>query len=289
MAGFGEVFLADVGEGGVGEGDFRQLHGALEAAVGGWRQGFAAAEAFLAEPCERLVEIVAAEVDIPVAGTDLHHALLDADDGDIEGAAAEVINEQGLAGGGIGLAGSVGERGGGRLVDNAQHVEAGELAGVLGGETLALVEKRGHGDDGLPDRVAEVFLRGALELAEDEGADFLRAVGFPAELHGAVGAHEALDGEDGVLRGGNRLIFCGPADDELARRIDADGAGHGALGADRDDFELALADDRDGGIGGAEVDADDGGKIAVHGVGGQKLEVRIRWLGGGRRGLGRGG
>ena len=67
----------------------------------------------------------------------------------------------------------VGERGGRRLVDDAEHLEARDLAGLLRGLALRVVEVRGHRDDRLGDGVAEVRLGVALQLAQDLGADLL--------------------------------------------------------------------------------------------------------------------
>src|SRR3712207_7615579 len=41
----------------------------------------------------------------------------------------------------------------------SQHVETGDLTGLLGGLAFRVVEVRGDGDDGVGDRLAEVLLR----------------------------------------------------------------------------------------------------------------------------------
>src|SRR5690606_40339676 len=61
---------------------------------------------------------------------------------------------------------AVGERGRGGLVDDAEHVEARDLTGVLGRLTLGVVEVRGHRDDGVGDGLAQVGLGVLLQLAE---------------------------------------------------------------------------------------------------------------------------
>jgi hypothetical protein len=40
---------------------------------------------------------------------------------------------------------------GGRLVDDAEHIESSDAASGLGGSALGVVEVSGHGDDGLVD------------------------------------------------------------------------------------------------------------------------------------------
>ena len=62
---------------------------------------------------------------------------------------------------------AVGERRRGRLVDDAQHFEAGDLAGVLGGLALGVVEVGRNGDDGLLDLLPEIGLRGLLHLLQE--------------------------------------------------------------------------------------------------------------------------
>jgi hypothetical protein len=60
---------------------------------------------------------------------DLEDAAGQLEDRDVEGAAAEVVDRDALV---AWLVQAVGQRGRGRLVDDAQHLEAGDAAGVLG-------------------------------------------------------------------------------------------------------------------------------------------------------------
>jgi len=68
-------------------------------------------------------------VGVAVGGLDLEDAVADFQDGDVERAAAQVVDGDLLV---ALLVQAVGEGGGGRLVDDAQDLEAGDLAGVLG-------------------------------------------------------------------------------------------------------------------------------------------------------------
>ena len=117
----------------------------------------------LDEPVDdALVPVVAAEAGVAVGRLDLEHAVADLEHRHVEGAAAEVEHQDRLVLGA--LVEAVGERRGGGLVDDAQHFEAGDRAGFLGGGALGVVEVGGHGDDGLGDGVAQVRLGVALEL-----------------------------------------------------------------------------------------------------------------------------
>ena len=101
---------------------------------------------------ERGVEILAAQEGIAVRRLDLEHAAGDLEDGHVEGTAAQVVHGHEA----LFLVHPVGERGGGGLVDDAEHVQARNLTGVLGRLPLRVVEVRRDGDDGLGDAVAEV-------------------------------------------------------------------------------------------------------------------------------------
>ncbi len=114
-----------------------------------------------------LIEILAAEVGVAAGRLDAEDAAGDVEDRDVERAAAEVVDGDGL---GLGLVEAVGERGRGGLVDDAAHLEPGDAAGVLGGLPLGVVEVGGHRDHRLGHGLAEVLLGDLLHLLEDDGA-----------------------------------------------------------------------------------------------------------------------
>ena len=170
---------------------------------------------------DALVPVVATELVVTVGGADLDGreavlgVLADLEEGHVEGAATEVEDEDELVL--LALVEAVGERGRGRLVDDAQDVEARDLAGLLGGLALGVVEVRRDGDDGVGDGLAEVGLRVALELLEDAGADLLRGVVLAVDLGGLpVGAHVALDRPDRAVDVGDGLALGDLADEHLA-------------------------------------------------------------------------
>src|SRR5687768_11789836 len=183
------------------------------------------------------VEVVATQVRVTVGGFDLEDALTELQDGDVEGATAQVVDGDDLV---LLLVESVGKRGRGRLVDDPQDLEAGDLARVLGRLALAVVEVRGHGDDRLRDLVAEERLCVGLQLPEDHcrhlGWGELAAVGeddldaavaglldlvrdlLQRSLHLGVAEtapHEALDRVDRVLGVRDRLPLRDLADQTL--------------------------------------------------------------------------
>ena len=196
----------------------------------------------------------------------------------VEGAAAEVEDEDHLLG--ALLVEAVRERGRGRLVDDAQHVEAGDAAGVLGRLALRVVEVRGDGDDRVRDRLAEVRLRVDLQLLQDHRADLGRCqlaavfdahacvavlalddlVGDDRHLLGdlvPLATHEALDREDRVLRVRHLLALGGRPDEPLSVLRERDDGRRGATALRvRDHGGLAALEHGHTGVGRAQVDAD---------------------------------
>ena len=116
----------------------------------------------------------------------------------------------------VALAGIVGQRGGGRLVEDADDFQPGQFAGLAGGLALGVVEVGGHGDDGLADIGTQLGRGAVAELAQDHGRDFLRPKFLLAELDLDVLAHLALDRLDGALRGQHPLVAGRLADQQAA-------------------------------------------------------------------------
>ena len=145
---------------------------------------------------------------------------------------------------------AVGQCGRGRLVDDAQHFKTGDLAGVLGGLALRVVEIGGNSDDGLIDLLAEMGFRRFLHLLQDErgnlGGRIGLAVGFDPGV--AIGRLDDLVGDELLVLFHHRIVVAA-ADEALDRKESPLGIGYGlALGrlADEALAIVAKGDDRRG-------------------------------------------
>ena len=144
------------------------------------------------------VEVLAAEEGVAVGGEHLELTLAvdggDLDERDIEGAAAQVIDGD-LAIAAL-LVEPIGQRGRGRLIDDALHFEPGDAPGILGRLALRVVEIGGHGDHGLRDRLAEIVLGRLLHLHEDARGDLRRGHLLALRLDPGI----AVVGADDLVR-----------------------------------------------------------------------------------------
>ena len=183
------------------------------------------------------VEIFAAEEGVAIGALHLKHAVADFQNRNIEGAAAKVEHGDGLA---FFFVEAIGERRRRRLVDDAQNFQAGDLACVLGGLTLAVVKVGRNGDNRFFHLLAKIFFGGFLHLLQDKGGDLRRRIFLALSLDPGVAivgpddfignqflvlgdvlvviaaTDQPLDGEQGVFRVGNRLILGGLANQPLA-------------------------------------------------------------------------
>ncbi len=122
---------------------------------------------------EPTVEIVAAEMGVASRGSDLDNTVAHIEDAHVEGAPAQVEDQNGLV---PLLVESVRQRGGRGLVDDAEHVQAGDLPGVLSRRALSVVEVGRHRDDSLGHLLAQELRRVVGELTQDQSADLLGRV-----------------------------------------------------------------------------------------------------------------
>ena len=190
---------------------------------------------------------------VAVGGKDFDNAVADVQNGDIERAAAEVIDHDLLLGF---LVDAVGQSGCGRLIDDTLDVKTRDLACVLGGLTLCVVEVCGNGDNGLGDGAAQICLGVRLQLLQDHRGDLLRGVLLAVDVDLVIGAHVTLDGSDGALVVGNGLTLCDLTDHSftgLGERDDGRG-GAVAFGV-RDDDGFAAFHNGDAAVGSAKVNA----------------------------------
>ena len=125
---------------------------------------------------DALVEILTTKMGVTGSGQDLKDTLVDGQERDIKGTTTEIVdNDLALT---VSLVKTVGDGGGGGLVDDTEDVETGNDTGILGGLTLVVVEVGGDGDDGVGDLLAQVGLGDLLHLAEDHGGDLLGSEGL---------------------------------------------------------------------------------------------------------------
>ena len=228
---------------------------------------------------DEVVDVVAAEERVAGGSEDLEDVAVQIEQRAVERAAAEVVDGDALI---AGATEAVGERGRGRLVEDAQDLETGDATGDLGRRTLQLVEVRRDGDDraldgaaqrGLCDlaraleheradlgqrivlspRANERSLTGALLQLEREPRFRLRDLGAPPRA-----ADEALVAVDGVARVDDAARFRGRTDQHFTIRVEAHDAREQAkamlVGEDVDLTRTYAGDDR---VGRTEIDPDD--------------------------------
>ena len=196
---------------------------------------------------------------VAVGGQNLNHAVSKVEERHVKGAAAQVKDEDLLVD--ALLVKAIGKSSSRGLVDDTAHVEASDLAGVLGGLTLGVVEVGRDGDDRVGDGLAQVLLGVSLHLGQDHGADLLGGEVLAVNLDDGTVAHAALHAIRHGLQLGADLVVTTAHEaldgEAVSVGTEADDGRGGAVALSVDDNRgLAALEDCHRGVGGAQVDAD---------------------------------
>ncbi len=144
------------------------------------------------------VHVVAAQMRVAVGGFHLENAITNIQDRDVEGSAAEIVYGDLFI---LFLVKAVSQRGGGGLVDDAQHLQPGNPPRVFGRLALAVVKVSRNRDHRLCDLLAEIGFGVSLQLLQHHGRYLGRRKDLVADLdvritvrrtHNLIGHHRGF-------------------------------------------------------------------------------------------------
>jgi hypothetical protein len=225
-----------------------------------------------------LVIVIAAEVRIAVGGFHLDHAIADFEHRHVERPAAQVEHQNRLV---LLLIETIRQRSRSRLIDDAQHLKPGDLAGVLGRLTLTVVEVCRNGNHRFGHRLAKVRFGVGFEFLQHHRRNLLRRIFFAGHrrenahivartLHHLEGHHlaldaglieiapdEALDRIKRIVRVDRRLALRRLPDQALTVLRERDNRRRGAVAFRvRNNDRIAAFHHRDDRVGCSQVNAD---------------------------------
>lgn len=260
--------------------------------LGDWRIGvykkkestnfFVLAFEFINEVVDQtVVKVLTTKMGITRGGLDLKDAFLDGQEGHIKGTTAQVEDQDVALALGL-LVQTVCDGGGSRLVDDTEHVEAGNEARILGRLALRVVEVGRDGDDGIFNSATQVRLGRLTHLGQDHGRDLLwgEFLGLALELDLNAGlaapvddlegevlhvgldlgvvelaADEALGIKDSVLGVHGDLVLCGITNQTLGVGEGHEG-GRGAVSlVVGDDLNAVITEEPHTGVGGSQINS----------------------------------
>jgi NAD-specific glutamate dehydrogenase len=138
---------------------------------------------------QAVVKIFTTQMGVTSRALDFEDTFFNCEEGDIEGTATEIENEDVALAGGL-LVKTVCDGGGSGFVDDSENVQAGNETSVLGRLALGVVEVGWNSDDGVVDGASEVGLSSLPHLGQDHGADLLGGESLHLSLE--------LDFDDGL-------------------------------------------------------------------------------------------
>merc|ERR1740127_35285 len=110
-----------------------------------------------AEVHNAVVEVLTSQMRVTGSGLHFEDAILDREEGHIEGAATHVVNEDVAFAAGL-LVKTICDGCCSGLVDDTEHIETSDGTSVFGGLALRVIEIRGHSHDSVVDFGAQVCL-----------------------------------------------------------------------------------------------------------------------------------
>ena len=115
---------------------------------------------------EAVVEIIAAQRAVAAGGFHFKQAFGELQHRHVKRAAAQIVYHKRALGA---VVEAVGNGSGGGLVEQAQHIEAGQARGIFGGLALGIVEISRHGNHGTGERAAQALFGACFEGAQNFG------------------------------------------------------------------------------------------------------------------------
>ena len=203
---------------------------------------------------QKIVKIVASELVVSVAGEDFSDVAFDAYDRDVKRSAAKVVNQGGVM---RGIPETVRQTGGRRLIEDAHHLQPGELSGFPRGVALGVRKVGRNGNDRLSDRLMQFVLRPFHHSAKNQRGDLLGRELLVSDLHRLGRTHLSLDAPDGQMRIKELLMARLPAHEQRAGRGEAHTRWQHPVGLRAKNFDLAIDESGDLRIGGSEIDTRD--------------------------------
>ena len=153
------------------------------------------------------IEIIAAQMAVAAGSFDFKYAVCQIKDGHIEGAAAQVVNQEAMFLAVFNLIKAVSQGRCGRFVDDTQNLEACNGASILGSLALAVGEVCRAGNNSFCDFFAQISFCIHLQLLQNHSGNFLGCVGFAVNGDFVIAAHVTFNGNYGTVRVGHSLSF----------------------------------------------------------------------------------
>ena len=134
-----------------------------------------------------MVEVISPQTRVTAGGQHLEYPPVEAQNRNIEGTATEI--EDGVDALGVTIQ-AIGNGSSGRLVEQTEHVQAGQPCSILGGLPLRVVEIRGHGNDNTGQRTPQGRFRPMRQIAQNLSGHLYRA---DSTRYGANTRYRAVD------------------------------------------------------------------------------------------------